>query len=227
MKLEAITFDAGGTLLYPSPSVGVIYAKVMNAHGLVVDVDLLEATFHDILGDAQSLPQDNISGECYKSWWGEIVGLILTRLEVEPDNFDVFFDDLWRVFADPESWALYPDAKETLITLKEMGYRLVILSNWDGRLRGLLEGLEIDWLFDEIIISSEVGFEKPDERIFQFAEVRLGLGPSQILHVGDSIYHDIEGASEVGWHCKLIQHGSTRDETDVKIGSLMELLSVL
>ncbi|MNC58748.1 Pyrimidine 5'-nucleotidase YjjG [compost metagenome] len=53
---------------------------------------------------------------------------------------------------------------------------------------------------ERTIISSSVGFTKPDPRIFQLANVRTGTKAHNSLYIGDSWSKDIVGACEAGWH---------------------------
>ena len=119
-----------------------------------------------------------------------------------------------------------PIRLDTLATLRERGYRLAILSNWDRRLRGILDGLGISPFFEELIISSEIGFEKPDARIFETAQKRMGVSGGKILHVGDSPYHDLEGCRPMGWHCLLVEHGADAIH-EGRVRTLQEILKIL
>ncbi len=65
---------------------------------------------------------------------------------------------------------------------------------------------------DAVFISCELGWEKPDRRIFDYAQQHLNERPDAILHVGDSATHDRAGALSAGWHCLLIhEHGEIRE----------------
>ncbi len=226
-KIQGITFDAGGTLLYPYPSVGAIYSEVMKDHGLVLHENVLDQAFRQAWKQAHSTTRINLSEESEKDWWRSLVYQTLKGL-AEPSNFDILFDQLWFTFAEPRRWQLHPGAILTLQTLKKRGYHLAILSNWDQRLRSLLEGLEISPFFEHLIISSEVGFEKPCSNIFRVVENRMNLAANQLLHVGDSFYHDIEGAQKAGWNSILIAHhpDPTKTHPD-QISHLEELLKIL
>ena len=101
-----------------------------------------------------------------------------------------FFDELYERFARADTWRVFDDVKPTLKALHERGIRLAVLSNWDERFRPLLEELELGQWFEEVYISLEIGWAKPDERIFEVAAKGLGLSGDEILHVGDSLKED-------------------------------------
>jgi len=60
--------------------------------------------------------------------------------------------------------------------------------------------------FDATIFSDEIGYGKPDARIFLTAAKRLGLPPSDILHVGDNIENDVRGAQSAGMKTLLFDY---------------------
>ena len=79
-------------------------------------------------------------------------------------------------------------------------YRCSILSNADVSLRGRLEGeLALHHLFDDIVVSAEVGMAKPTPAIFRLAAERLGLPPAACVFV-DDWDKNVEAAREVGMH---------------------------
>ncbi len=91
-----------------------------------------------------------------------------------------------------------PGARETLEALSARGYRLAVVSNADGRVRGLLERSGLALALDFILDSSEIGVEKPDPRIFLAATQRLALPPAQCAYVGDIYEIDARGAMAAG-----------------------------
>src|SRR6185295_5522718 len=107
-------------------------------------------------------------------------------------------------FASAEYWRLHDGALDCLRMLRNAGLKTGIISNWDHRLRTILGGLPLGEAVDDVIISSEVGCEKPDPRIFLEGARRWGFGPSELLYVGDSFHHDIEPCRKLGWSAVLI-----------------------
>ena len=102
-------------------------------------------------------------------------------------------------------------AAETLAALAARRYRMAVVSNADGRVRGLLQDAGvIPWL-EFVVDSAEVGLEKPDPRIFHAATGRLGLDPSACAYVGDIYEIDVEGARRAGLHPILIGDGPAPD----------------
>jgi len=111
---------------------------------------------------------------------------------------------------------LNPDAPQLLRWLKAHGKRVGLICNV-GRtpefiLRKFLEDLEIAKFFDVMIFSDEVGIRKPHLKIFRIAAKRLGVKPSEIVHIGDNLITDVWGAKNAGF--KTI-HFSTQKGRDM------------
>jgi putative hydrolase of the HAD superfamily len=120
-------------------------------------------------------------------------------------------DELCIEFMKPifRAARLHDDAKPTLKSLRDMGVKTAIISNtpwgspahlWRRELRrhGLSE------LVDVAVFCGDVGWRKPDPRIFKHTLDRLGLEPGDCLFVGDDPRWDIDGPRAIGMDTVLI-----------------------
>lgn len=195
--IRAVTFDVGGTLIAPFPSVGHIYADVAAAHGVGrLDAAELDRRF--------SQAWKRHRPESYtKSEWSRLVDATFEGLTPEPPS-RTFFDELYARFTRTDCWRMFDDVMPTLIALRTRGLKLALVSNWDERLRPLLAALELAPCFDACLISCEVRSAKPDGMIFAAAAEALDLKAREILHVGDSDREDAGGALMAGMQALLI-----------------------
>lgn len=229
---RAIFFDAGGTLFRPFPSVGYYYSTVAAKHGCKVGAEEVEAAFrrvwskHDGIGDLRSHSDEKIE----KKFWRKIVTAVFKDFS-GLRAFDPFFDELHDLFAEPRVWKLYPETEEVLRALKDQGYILGMVSNWDSRLLKLCEGLGIGRYFDFKVISAVFGAAKPNPKIFQEAVKQANVKADEAIHVGDSLEDDIRGAHQVGiksiWLDRSDRHATlTKNHQDfvTVIRDLKELL---
>ncbi|KAF8390219.1 hypothetical protein HHK36_024743 [Tetracentron sinense] len=90
-----------------------------------------------------------------------------------------------------------------LANLVNSTVKLAVVSNFDTRLRKLLKDLNVADLFDTIVISSEVGYEKPDAKIFKAALDGISVEAGKAVHVGDDQEADKVGANAIGIDCWL------------------------
>jgi len=213
--VKAITFDVGGTLIEPWPSVGHAYAEVAARQGVQVAPDAINGQFLNAWK-----ARGNFSYT--KEAWAEIVDQSFAGLTTTLPS-QTFFDELYDEFATLKPWKVFTDVSATLAELKNRKVRVAVVSNWDNRLRTLLESLELANEFEVIIVSAEIGHTKPAPEIFQAAAYALQLPPHQILHVGDSEKEDHNGALTAGfqsrWLCRY-----TPEPISHCITSLKELI---
>ena len=200
-EVKVIFFDAVGTLIHLPRGVGFHYAEVARRLGWNAEADSLGAAFRaEWKGMPRRPSERKPRADDDRAWWRELVLRVLRRRE-PPPGFDQerYFDAVYREFTQPGVWSLFPEAIEVLDELVAH-YRLAILSNFDARLRTVLAQLGILARFTEMVISSEVGADKPDPWIFQHALNQAGVSPHEALLVGDDPECDIEGARRAGWH---------------------------
>ncbi|OGW78802.1 MAG: hypothetical protein A2Z83_01085 [Omnitrophica bacterium GWA2_52_8] len=124
------------------------------------------------------------------------------------EDFDAFFDELYRVFGEPDAWRLYPETMEVLRSLKKAGKKMAVISNWDSRLFRLMKGLAIEEYFEFVLASAVFGASKPNPKIFEAALEKMGAKPAHAVHIGDSLEDDIKGAGRAGiWGIWIDRHG--------------------
>ena len=204
-RVRAVTFDVGGTLLDPHPSVGVVYAEVLaRHHPRVPEPAVIDARFHDAFADLRSRLLPVVNETTQLAFWRELAHRSLTP-DCPEEIFDTVFAELWREFADARRWRPLPGAAALLADRTATSTpSFNIFSNWDSRLHPVLDGLGWSPHFHRIFVSSEIGFEKPDPRAFRAVEQALSLPPAAILHVGDSYAHDYQPARAAGWQALLV-----------------------
>jgi putative hydrolase of the HAD superfamily len=198
--LKAIFFDAVGTLFYLTKTVGEHYALVASEIGLTLEASTLERAFHTAW--KRMPPREPIDGprdNDDKDWWRDLVDLVLEeaapRLD-EPDR-DNFFEVAYEHFAEAGVWELYPEVIDVLPKL-HLRFELAVISNFDGRLRFILEQLGVSEFFRYVFISSELGADKPHPEIYRRALKFIRREPDEVLHVGDDPERDWNGASVAG-----------------------------
>ncbi len=204
MKMPSIVFfDAAGTLIRLARPVGETYARLAVNYGAVMSVEATERRFR------QAWREMNVGAgsppRLTKGWWKEVVRKSLPEEgRVGTFPFDDYFEELFRVFARPDLWRVFPEVEGVLDKLEHCGVRRAVLSNWDGRLRGILDGLGLARRFEWIGVSEELGAAKPDQRIFRAAESAVGLRGREVWLVGDDAAADWGGAEMAGWTGRLL-----------------------
>jgi putative hydrolase of the HAD superfamily len=104
-------------------------------------------------------------------------------------------------------FSAFADVAPALAAARERGQRLVVVSNWDVSLHGVLRGLGLEQLVDGVLTSAEVGVRKPAPAIFERALALAGAGAGEAVHVGDSLDDDVAGARAAGIEAVLVRRG--------------------
>jgi putative hydrolase of the HAD superfamily len=207
MALRAVTLDAAGTLVEVAEPVGATYARIAAEHGIAVTPVDLERGFRTAFAAAPPLAFPGGSptrlGEHERAWWYAVVRRAFGR-GAAASTFDACFGELYAHYARPAAWRVLPEVAGALADLRARGLRLAVVSNFDGRLPGLLAGLGLAELVDAIVHSTAVGAAKPDPAIFHAALERLGACPDEALHAGDGLLEDVEGARGAGLAAVLV-----------------------
>ena len=117
------------------------------------------------------------------------------------------------IFYAPEmtAWELLPGVKEMLQELHTSGYKLAIVANYNCErvFQRSIDYLGIRPYLDATISSASVEFRKPDENLFNLILERWDALPYEIIVVGDSLAHDIQGGIDLGALTVLAQFGAT------------------
>lgn len=214
-EISAVFFDVGNTLVYPYPSVSEVCHEVLSDAGYERDVSvidsllpLVDAYYEDLYRADDSFWADE---ERTSAVWVGMYSLLCRELGIAEDAV-ALARRVYDEFGDASRWRLYDDVVPAFRRLSERGLRIGLISNWDGRLARLMDGLGLGDMLDAVVSSAAVGLRKPDSRIFQLACERVGVLPADAAHVGDHHYADFQGASAAGMHAVLIERnggGST------------------
>jgi HAD superfamily hydrolase (TIGR01509 family) len=206
----AILFDAGGTLILQD-------AEEMGRRlGISIDPSQAHRAHYQAMAEYSDL---RLAGEDVDwDWWLE---RYFTILEVADPH--LAGERLERGYG---LWNHPLDGVGSAIeNLRGSGVRVAVVSNSDGSVRGSLETAGLLDLFEFVIDSHEAGFSKPDPRLFHAALDRMGLEPSDAWYVGDSVFHDVNGARAAGLSRALLVDPYGLGPGDVSsIGSVAELV---
>lgn len=191
-----IVFDAVGTLIRPLESISTIYQQFAARHGLNLDRAIVKQRFAAARGKFFSNDRQQPSAEALeKERWGDLVADVFSELQ----DTSALFSDLWRYYAQPESWVLFPEVPGCLDALWHAGHDIVVASNFDGRLLPICQQLPPLDRIQHVFFSGDLGYCKPDPRFYQEIARRMGPWKKPPLMIGDDPHKDVQGPREAGW----------------------------
>lgn len=224
--LRAILFDMGGTLdgdgLHWLDRFERLYADA----GVLVPRDTLRAAFD--AAERQAAVDATIAVADLEGMVDRHVGWQLGHLSLDDPRLR---RQLVARFVKPVRNAARANAR-LLAGLKSRGLQLGVVSNGCGNVDRLCEDLGYASSLSIVVDSRRVGLCKPDPAIYLYAAARLGLPPSSIMMVGDSLDRDVRPAKAIGMQTAWLEGPAGRDDpdralADVSLRALADLLVVL
>ncbi len=217
--IRAVLFDAVGTLFHSRGTIGEIYRGVATTYEFYTDARAIDKEFISRV-KARGVPIE-------KADWKALVVSVFAKLGPFP-RFDEFFEEVYEVFRTDQGWHCYPETVSVLETLRKNQYGIGVVSNFDSRLSGVLDGLRIGRLFDTVVTAQSSGYAKPDERIFLAATEALKVAPAEALFAGDDFEQDFKGAAGAGLYSVLVDRLSSRaSDSENRVQDLRGLLRLL
>jgi REG-2-like HAD superfamily hydrolase len=231
--LRAVFLDIGDTVMRPNPSWEHVYALAFEEFGVQVDIDelyqALRAAYHHGGWGAEGGFEPNEETSFQRTVAIDAAAIAEMGLAPMPE---AFYRRLSELFMVTSHWHIFPDAYPTLEALQARGLTVGAVSNWVWNLPELLHALDLVRHFDFIAASARIGFEKPHPRIFEWALQEADVDRSAVIHVGDHVDADVQGASGVGISPVLIDRNERYRPDEVPDGvpvihSLAELLPIV
>lgn len=141
-------------------------------------------------------------------------------IKMSAELSDVYLDKLASLKT------LVPGARELLDYLKAQGYKIGVISNgfYEVQYRKMVSSDIVDY-FDAVVLSDDIGVNKPDKRIFDYALQQSNAEAGRTLMVGDNPDTDIAGAVRAGWYA--IYFNRNGEGASVDIDNVIEVFKLL
>jgi 2-haloacid dehalogenase len=220
-RFEILTFDCYGTLI--NWEVGILSAlrAILSAHGQKVD----DGKLLKLYGDFEARSEEGAFHP-----YREVLQSVVRRYGAEL-GFTPTAEEAQSLPDSLRAWEPWPDTVEALRQLKTR-FRLAIVSNVDDDLFAATRpklGVE----FDQVITAQQAQAYKPSMKIFELALTRIEAPAHRVLHVGQSIHHDVVPAQALGLATVWVNRPSARPgvgavkaaeaKPDLTVSSLEEL----
>jgi putative hydrolase of the HAD superfamily len=224
LRYKAIFIDVGRTMVWVPPFAD-LYLQACQEQGVAVSLEALQVATKQVW-DRIMLEDATVTfaptAMVNRHFWRltNYQTLLLAGVEEKLAAIEERFQE---IMDDASTFPVFPEVFNALATLRTGEYVLGIISNWDWNLPRICRELGLAKYFDFILVSSRVGCAKPHPGIFQRALAIASVAPVQALHVGDSIYADVNGARAAGLDAVLMDRSGQAHSDYSVIHALDEL----
>jgi 2-haloacid dehalogenase len=185
-RFECLSFDCYGTLIDWETGLLTSLRSILNRHGAELrDQEVLQS---------YAAAETDIEAGGYRPY-RQVLREVLLRLGRQ-HGFSPDPEELDEFSVSVKDWPPFPDSREALAALQQK-YRLIVLSNIDDDLfQHSARLLRVN--FDEVFTAQRIRSYKPSEYNFRYLLENAGVPREQILHVAQSLFHDIAPAKRFG-----------------------------
>jgi 2-haloacid dehalogenase len=220
-RFEILTFDCYGTLINWEEGILRCLHRILAAQGQDTD----DASILQCYGDFEATAEQ---GE-YRSY-REVLQSVVRQFG-EQFGFTPTGAEARSLAESLKDWKPWPDTVDVLRELQKR-FRVAIISNVDDDLFADTRP-QLGVNFDQVITAGQAQAYKPSLKIFELALSRIGIPAHRVLHVGQSLYHDVVPAQSLGLATVWVNRPSARSgvgavkaveaRPDLQVHSLAEL----
>lgn len=220
MGLRAVFFDAGNTLVFADRTKTL---APLTSRGVEVSEDAIFAAeraarrFRDANANGDPKHTDQ---QYWHIYYQELLSLYPAHADALPH--------LVAAARNSASWCVVPPGTREFLERLKQQYRLAVISNSDGNIDKLFVRLGLDDLFESIVDSGKVGFQKPHPEIFRAGLRTLDVPAEESVYVGDVYSIDYTGATGAGMKAILMDPFGTYAQNGLpRVTKLSELETLL
>ena len=191
-QFEVVSFDCYGTLIDWERGILPPLKQLLSNREIDFSDDGTLELFAEFESELENDKNDYIE---YRKILQKIVKRFGQRFNFEPTETESG-TEINCLVDSIKNWQPFPDTVAALSALKQK-YKLAVISNIDDDLfAGTAKHLKVE--FDWLITAEKVRSYKPSTRNFEIALETMGIPPEKLLHVAQSVYHDIVPATSMG-----------------------------
>jgi len=193
MKIKAIFFDAGETIVYRNPSLTTIVHRFLLKHGRKINKKRLASIINQTALTMKPIAEKGKIKDSKK--WQIYISKLFWKLAVKNQKLA---DELRERLRKGTSFRLFNDVLQVINVLKKSKIITGIISNASIELNNILIRAKVFNKFDYIVISEKIGIEKPNKGIFEKALKMAKVNSGEMVFVGDNYIADVIGAQNAG-----------------------------
>lgn len=188
-QYQFLTFDCYGTLVDWENGILNAIQPILHQHNVAIDSPYLFELFDRFEQEIKAKSANFIK-------YREVLNGTMKKFA---NHFDVRFsqNEIEALANSVKNWPLFSDTNEALKFLKQK-YKLVVVSNIDEDLFAQTAN-NFSVCLDDAVLAEQIQSYKPATKHFEITVQRLDTTKEKILHIAQSVVHDIIPANKLGW----------------------------
>ena len=200
-KVKYIFWDFDGTLAYRDGMWTDTLLSVLHNNGItIISKEHVKPFLNTgFTWHSPEIPHsDFFHGMKWWEYYEKYFSDIFQKLGISGEQSKKMSKEVRAEYLNIAKWHVYDDVENALIKLSNKKYVHIILSNHVPELLGLVKKLKIDMYFEKVYSSANIGYEKPNSKIFDYVTNDLRTDKTNCIMIGDSYESDIVGALNSG-----------------------------
>lgn len=222
MKIKVVFFDAGETLLYRNPSLSTIAYRFLKKNKINIMKEEIEKFISDSANEMKKIVIKAKLSDSEK--WDIFIRKFFKKIKVKDE---IIIENVREKLKKGTSFRPFKEVFKVFDFLKKSRIKIGIISNAPVELKDILKRTGILKKIDYLIISEEVGYEKPNKKIFEYALKKAKITPGECIYVGDNYIADICGAKKAGikpiWILRNTKNAHFSYKTQKKHGNVIKI----
>ncbi|GMT19454.1 hypothetical protein PFISCL1PPCAC_10751 [Pristionchus fissidentatus] len=208
--VQVLSLDAMNTLIKPRIPIASTYARFARSYNVNVDESALTAAFPSLFKSlSECSPCYGFNNGGPLKWWNSLIVHAMEKAgsgSIQPEIASKISTELYDYYTLGDAWQLVDEEIPSVLSrLRLKGIGICVVSNFDTRLKPILTSMGLADHFQMIVLSGELGIEKPDIRVFDTVLRHFSLrDPSTLLHIGDDLEKDYRAAKSMGARALLL-----------------------
>lgn len=221
MLPQAIIFDLDDTIISLKGTANDTWKIICSEYCKLnkrIDYEILYKTITDTrLAFWDDKKSNEIGRKNQKAARREIVRRVFEKLKLPTNDIEGVADS----FSERrlEALKLFPNVIETLEFIKSKAIMTTLITNGDGKIqRYKIEKFNLEKYFDYTFIETEIGYGKPEEKIYKLALDKMNVSPQNTWSIGDNLIWDVKAPQNIGIYGIWVDFENTGlpKDTDIK-----------
>jgi putative hydrolase of the HAD superfamily len=206
--MKYILWDFDGTLAYRDGMWSSTLLSLLNKKGINnISIEKIKPyfqkgfTWHKYKYSHKEL----FNGKSWYEYYENYFYAILIKIGINEIMAKEISQNVIMEYMDKTKWFIYDDVIEALKNINNYEYKNYILSNHIPKLNEIVENVGIKEYFNEIFSSANIGYEKPNKKIYKYVLNELKTEKNNCIIIGDSYNADIKGGENIGIKSILVR----------------------